>query len=83
MLLADSGDELCGLLPVLFQAVAYHPPLLAFLLLAPLPFSGVFSVFLPPLLCATFSFIVYCSVFFFFFLQGKGSVCPGGYAGLS
>jgi hypothetical protein len=33
-------------------------------LFAPLPFSGVLSVFLPPLLCARFQFVVYCSVFF-------------------
>jgi hypothetical protein len=26
MLLTGSGDDLCGLLPALFQAVAYHPP---------------------------------------------------------
>jgi hypothetical protein len=26
MLLTGSGDELCGLLSALFQAVAYHPP---------------------------------------------------------
>jgi hypothetical protein len=28
----------------------------------------------PPLLCVSFQFLVYCSVFF---LQGGGSVCPG------
>jgi hypothetical protein len=32
--------------------------------LAP-PFSNVFSEFLPLLLCASFQFIVYCSIFFF------------------
>jgi hypothetical protein len=33
--------------------------------LAPLPFSGVLSEFLLPLLCASFQFIVFYSVFFF------------------
>jgi hypothetical protein len=32
-----------------------------------------------PLLCVSFQFFVYCSVFFW----GEESVCPGGYAGLS
>jgi hypothetical protein len=38
----------------------------------------------PPLLCVSFQFLVY-SVFCFvlFCLQGRGSVCPRGYAGLS
>jgi hypothetical protein len=45
------------------------------------PFSGALSVFLPPLLCASFHFIVYCSVFFF--LRGWGGNLPRGYAGLS
>jgi hypothetical protein len=44
--------------------------LLLFQLLAP-PFSSVLSDFPPPLLCASFQFVVYCSIFFFFFLQGK------------
>jgi hypothetical protein len=35
-----------------------------------------------PLLCVSFQFLVYCSVVVFFFGVG-GSVCPGGYAGLS
>jgi hypothetical protein len=44
----------------------------------PLPPSLV-PVFLAPLLCASFQFVVY-SVFFF---AGGGSVCAEGYAGLS
>jgi hypothetical protein len=34
-------------------------------ILCPSPFSGVLSEFLSPLLCASFQFFVYCSVFFF------------------
>jgi hypothetical protein len=34
-------------------------------LLAPVPFSGVLSATLPPPLCASFQFLVYCTFFFF------------------
>jgi hypothetical protein len=82
-LLSGSGDVLCGPLPALFQAMAYHPP--AFGLPAfpdfvywkvyveisslPSPLSGALSAFSPPLLHVSFQFIVY-SVFFFFFCRG-------------
>jgi hypothetical protein len=89
VLLTGSGDELCGPLPALFQAMAYHPPavgpssflaicLLKFMWrLDPCPFPLLWCTFssCPPVLCASFQFIVY-SVFFF--LRGL-SVCPGGY----
>jgi hypothetical protein len=86
VLLIDSGDELFGFLPALFQAVAYHLPavglpafpvvcLLKFLWRsAPClsSFSGALSEFPSPLLCASFQFLVSCSVFFFFFFwQGS------------
>jgi hypothetical protein len=48
-------------------------------LLAPPPFSCALSEFVPPLLCASFQFVVYYSGFFF----AGVSVCPGGYASLS
>jgi hypothetical protein len=38
MLLTGLGDELCGLLPALFQVAAYHLPLLALL-----PFQPLFT----------------------------------------
>jgi hypothetical protein len=76
-LLTGSGDELCSLLPALFQAVAYHPPavgLPAFpaicLLIVLAEISSLLLLpsaeFLPFLLYASFQFIVYCSVVFFF-----------------
>jgi hypothetical protein len=82
----------CGLLPALFQAVVYHLPAVsssAFPAFVYLRFAQrlascssllwhAFS-FLPPLLCASFQFIIY-SVFLFF---AGGSVCAGDYAGLS
>jgi hypothetical protein len=57
MLLTGSGNELCGQLPALFQAAAYHPPAVTLLpfqlllteslhgdqLLASPPFSSVIS----------------------------------------
>jgi hypothetical protein len=43
-------------------------------LLAPPPFSIVLSAFLPPLLCASFQFLVYCSGFFF---AGAGQSVEG------
>jgi hypothetical protein len=45
-----------------------------------LPPSPVASSVPPPLLCASFQFLVYCSVLFCF--CGGVSFCPGGYAGL-
>jgi hypothetical protein len=38
MLLTGSGDELCGLLPALFQAVAYHLPTVS-----PFAFPALFT----------------------------------------
>jgi hypothetical protein len=77
VLLTGSGDDFCGLLPALLQAVAYHltavgiPAFLAFCLLivlwrlAPCQSPLLWCKFsIPtPLLCASFQFIVYCSVF--------------------
>jgi hypothetical protein len=95
MLLSGSGDELCGLLTALFQAMSYHLPVVG-----PSAFPGFVywkflwrytpcssSLFwcsystLPPQLHVPFQFLVYYSGFFF--LSGGESVCPGGYAGLS
>jgi hypothetical protein len=89
VLLTGPGDEPCGLLPVLLQAAAYHPPAVgpsafpAFVYWyfvprsAPCfpPFFGSLSTTPPPLLCASFQFVVYCSVFF---LQGYGVSLPSG-----
>jgi hypothetical protein len=47
--------------------------------LAPLPFSGVLSASYP--LCCVLVFSLLFIQFFFFF--AGGSVCPGGYVGLS
>jgi hypothetical protein len=91
MLLTGSGDELCGLLPALFQAVAYHLPAVdpsafpAFVYWkfswrsAPCPFPLLWCTFSnsTPLLCVSFQFLI---VLFFFV---GASVCLGGYAGLS
>jgi hypothetical protein len=93
ILLSGSGNELCGPLSALFQAVAYHLPTVS-----PSAFPAfVYWKFqwrsascsfpllqcayktLPPLLHVPFQFIVYYSVLFF---QGGGSICPGGYADL-
>jgi hypothetical protein len=88
MLLPGSGDELCGPLPALFQAAAHHLPTVGLLpsqplfteklhggqLLALPPFSSALSVFPPPLLCATFQFVVYYSGVF---LQGGFSLPRG------
>jgi hypothetical protein len=82
-----SGDKLCGLLPAIFQASAYHQlaadplpfqPLFTETchgdqLLAPCPYSSVLSASPPPLLCASFQFIVY-SVFF----SQRGVILPRG-----
>jgi hypothetical protein len=87
MLLTGSGYELCGPLPALFQAVAYHPPAFS---------PSAFPAFVywklawrsapcsspilrctfsnsTPLLYVSFQFLVYCSAF----LCVGGSVCPG------
>jgi hypothetical protein len=91
-LLTGSGDDLCGLLPAVFQTAAYHLPtvgLSAFLAICLLivfveissllpPFPGALSEFLPHLLCASFQLLIYCSGFFFY----RRGICPGGYAGL-
>jgi hypothetical protein len=42
----------------------------------------VLSAFLPPLLCASFQFVFYCSFLSFFFFVGE-SDCLRGNAGLS
>jgi hypothetical protein len=78
MFLIGSGDELCGPLPVLSQAAAYHPPavsLSAFPAFVYWKFSQIsapcsspllwcaFSKSVP-LLCVSFHFLVYCSGFF-------------------
>jgi hypothetical protein len=94
LLFTGSGDEICGLPPVLFQAVAYHlstaspSSFSAFVywkflqrsVLALSPFSSVLIA--PHSLCCE---LVFSSLFIqvFFFFQGRGSVCPGCYAGLS
>jgi hypothetical protein len=94
MLLTVSGDEFCGPVSALFQAVAYHLPTVspsAFLvfvtesscgdhLLASPPFSGVLTASTPSAVC---SFSVSCLLFSFVGEGGRGSVCPWGYAGLS
>jgi hypothetical protein len=97
MLLTGSGDELCGLLSILLQAVAYHLPTVgpsAFLIFvywkfmqrsAPCTSPLLLCVLRPPCpLCSMFFFsFLFIIQGFFFFLQGRGgSVCSGGYAGL-
>jgi hypothetical protein len=87
MLLTGSGGKLCGLLSVLFQAVAYHLSSVSLLpfqplfyckfaqrsALAPPPFSGVLSLELStPLLCVPFQFLVYYSAFFVVFVLRGG-----------
>jgi hypothetical protein len=93
VLLTGSGDELCGLLPALFQAVAYHHLLSALLpfqplfiesscgdqLLASPSFSGVLLATLP--LCCVLVFSSLFSVlfsFFFSFFVGQGVSLPRG-----
>jgi hypothetical protein len=92
MLLTGSGDELCGLLPALFQVAAYHPPTArpsafpAFvywnftwrsaLCLSPL-LHCTYST-LSPLLCASFQFLFIIAQFLFVCLWGRGSLCPAG-----
>jgi hypothetical protein len=78
MLLTGSGGELCGLLPALIQAAGYLPLLLALLPFQPLftesssghqllALSLLWCTFgnSVPLLCISFQFLVYCSVFVF------------------
>jgi hypothetical protein len=94
MLLTDSGDELCGPLPALFQEAPYHRPavgpsaFLAFIYWKFMWRSAPYSS--PPLLVNFQCFCPLCCVLVFssfliqyFFYEGEGSVCPGGYAGLS
>jgi hypothetical protein len=80
MLLTDSGDELCGLLPALFQAAAYHQSALgisAFPVFlywkftwrsAPCSYPFLWCTYstLPLLLCVSLQFPLYCSVFILF-----------------
>jgi hypothetical protein len=88
MLLTGSGAELCGLLPALFQAVAYHLPAVS-----PLPFQSLFTershgdqlLALPPLSGALTAPCPLCCLFLFsslfivqMFFVVLGSVCPGG-----
>jgi hypothetical protein len=96
VLLTGSRDELCGLPSALFQAVAYHQPAVsppAFpaicLLIVHVEIS---SLPLLPLLCIQCSrplccVLVFSSLFIvqfcFFVCMCVGSVCPGGYTGLS
>jgi preprotein translocase subunit SecY len=94
MLLTGSRDELCGLLPALFQAWLITCPLLILLPFQPVftesscgdqllslsPFSSALSATLP--LCYMLVFSSLCLLFRFFFFAGV-FVCPGGYAGLS
>jgi hypothetical protein len=96
MLLTGSGDEFCGPLPALFQAVAYHLPGVspsAFpaicLLKVCLEISSLFLPLLqcaystpPPLLCVSFSSLFFFVLFCFVCRAGR-SVCTGLYAGLS
>jgi hypothetical protein len=92
MLLTGSGDELCGLLPALFQAAAYQllavcpSAFPAFVYWkfrgrsATCPSSLLQCTFSNPtlLLCVSFQFLVYCS----FFVCGRVSL-PRVYSGLS
>jgi hypothetical protein len=78
--------------PAIVQAVAYYqlavvlPAFPAFVYgkfkwrSAPCstPFSGALSAFLPPLLCASFQFVVYYSVVFFFFFFCRRVSLPRG-----
>jgi hypothetical protein len=94
VLLTGSGDGLCGPLPALLQAVAYHPPTVhvpAFpaicLLIVHLEIS---FLFFPPSLVrfqCTYRHPFHCVLVFssLFIVQVffGGAIWPGGYAGLS
>jgi hypothetical protein len=95
VLLTGSGDGLCGPLPALLQAVAYHPPTVhvpAFpaicLLIVHLEIS---FLFFPPSLVrfqCTYRHPFHCVLVFssLFIVQdffGGGAVWPGGCTGLS
>jgi hypothetical protein len=96
VLLTGSGDELCGLLTALLQAVAYHLPTVCVPtfpgVCLPIVHKEISFLLLPaslmhfqcshPLCCV----LVFISLFIvkFFFCGGWGkSVCPGCYASLS
>jgi hypothetical protein len=65
VLLTGSGDEPCGLPLALLEAAAYPT-------VGPPAFTVHMEISsLPPLLCASFQFIVCCSVSFFFFCGGQ------------
>jgi hypothetical protein len=78
MLLTGSGDKVCGPLPALFQAVAYHLPAVSpsvfpafvywkFTWRSASCLSPLIQCFFSnsaPLLCVSFQFLVYCSVCF-------------------
>jgi hypothetical protein len=98
MLLTGSGDEFCGPLPALFQAVAYHPPAVspsAFLvfvtdslsrdqLLAPPSLSGALTAPCPFCCVFLFSSLFYYSGFVCLFVFCRvGISLPKEYAGLS
>jgi hypothetical protein len=86
MLLTGSGDDLCGPLPALFLAAAYHWPAVspsAFLAFvywkfiqksSPCPFPHLQCTYSTPLplLCVTFQFLVYCSGYFCLFVCLQG-----------
>jgi hypothetical protein len=97
MWLTGSGGELCGPLSTLFQAVAYHGPTVSLSAFpcfvywkfpkrstpCSSPLLWCTQSTLPPLLHVPFLFLVYYSVFFFFFagwgqsLQGVCWFIPG------
>jgi hypothetical protein len=91
MLLTGSADELCGLLPALFQAAAYHPltvspsvfPVFVYWKFAwrsapcPSPLLQCAQSTPPPLLSFPFYFLVYYSVFCLFVLRGRGQSVQG------
>jgi hypothetical protein len=96
MLLICSGDELCGPIPALFQTAAYHLPAFgpsAFpdfvywkFMRRSAPCSSpllqcIFSNW-TPLLCVSFQFLIYYSVFYFcfcfYFFSGREVSLPRG-----
>jgi hypothetical protein len=88
LLLTGSGDELCGLLSALFQAVAYHLPFLPFCLsnlwllnvlaeISSLPLYPLPVGLKHPIPSATCSFSVPCLLFSFFFFRAKGQSVQG------